>query len=149
MSPFSVIALPLLSGVAPDAVPDWHASDAIRLLGGLGLFLFGMSITSASLKALAGRTIRVLVALLTSNRFLGLIFGAAMTVALNSSSATTVLCVSLGSAGLLTLRNSGALLLGAGVGTALTVQIMAFNIGDAALIAIGIGAMLRMSWRRC
>ena len=71
------------------------------ILGGLGLFLYGLSILSKSLQQVAGRRLRSTLKLLTSNRFLGVAVGAFVTAILQSSSATTVMMVGFVNAGLL------------------------------------------------
>jgi phosphate:Na+ symporter len=114
------------------------------LLGGLGLFLFGMKIMSEGLQKVAGDRMRKILAALTTNRFVGTLVGLAVTAIIQSSSATTVMVVGFVNAGLMSLVQSIGVVLGANVGTTVTAQIIAFKITQYALPAIGIGCGLKM-----
>ncbi|MFA6092602.1 MAG: Na/Pi cotransporter family protein [Elusimicrobiota bacterium] len=119
-------------------------------LGGLAVFVYGMSLASEAFQKVAGRRLRVLLELLTSNRFVGVGAGVFLTMCTQSSSATTVMLVSLANSGLLRLAQTLGVLLGADMGTTVTVQIMAFNISDYALlmIAAGVGVWLLSRYER-
>ena len=108
------------------------------LLGGLGMFLFGMKIMSEGLQKIAGDKMRKILAALTNNRFIGALVGIAVTAIIQSSSATTVMVVGFVNAGLLSLVQSIGVVLGANVGTTITAQLIAFKITKFALPAIGI-----------
>ena len=114
------------------------------LLGGLGMFLFGMKIMSEGLQKIAGDKMRKILAVLTNNRFIGALVGLAVTAIIQSSSATTVMVVGFVNAGLLSLVQSIGVILGANVGTTITAQLIAFKITKFALPAIGIGVGLKL-----
>jgi len=110
------------------------------LIGGLGLFLFGMKIMSEGLQKVAGDRIRKILAALTNNRLVGLLVGLSVTAIIQSSSATTVMVVGFVNAGLMSLVQAIGVVLGANVGTTITAQLIAFKITKYALPAIGLGA---------
>ena len=98
-----------------------------KLLGSLALLIFGMKMLSESLQKMAGPSLRHILARITSNRFSGMLTGAFVTCAVQSSSATTVMTVSFVSAGLLTLTQAIAIIMGANIGTTLTAWIMSLG----------------------
>lgn len=114
------------------------------LMGGLGLFLFGMKIMSEGLQKVAGDRMRKILAALTSNRIVGTLVGIAVTAIIQSSSATTVMVVGFVNAGLMSLVQSIGIVLGANIGTTVTAQLIAFKITKFALPAIGVGAGLKL-----
>jgi phosphate:Na+ symporter len=114
------------------------------LLGGLGLFLFGMKIMSEGLQKIAGERMRQILAALTNNRIVGTLVGIAVTAIIQSSSATTVMVVGFVNAGLMSLVQSIGVVMGANIGTTVTAQLIAFKITKYALPAIGIGAGLKL-----
>lgn len=114
------------------------------LLGGLALFLFGMEQMTNALKTVAGRRMKNLLARMTSNRIMGAITGAFTTAVIQSSSVTTVLIVGFISAGLLQLKQAISIIMGAHVGTTLTVQIIAFKVTELALLMITVGFGLKL-----
>lgn len=114
------------------------------VLGGLGLFLFGMKIMSEGLQKIAGSRMRQILAALTNNRFVGTLVGIAVTVIIQSSSATTVMVVGFVNAGLMSLVQAIGVVLGANIGTTVTAQLIAFKITKFALPAIGIGAGFKL-----
>jgi len=114
------------------------------LLGGLGLFLYGMKVMSEGLQKVAGDRMRKILAALTTNRFVGTLVGLAVTAIIQSSSATTVMVVGFVNAGLMSLVQSIGVVLGANIGTTVTAQIIAFKITKFALPAIGIGCGLKL-----
>ncbi len=117
------------------------------LVGGLGLFLFGMKIMSEGLQKVAGDRMRKILAALTSNRIVGTLVGLAVTAIIQSSSATTVMVVGFVNAGLMSLVQSIGVILGANIGTTVTAQLIAFKITKYALPAIGIGAAFKLFGR--
>uniref|UniRef100_UPI003D81352C Na/Pi cotransporter family protein n=1 Tax=Trichloromonas sp. TaxID=3069249 RepID=UPI003D81352C len=117
------------------------------LVGGLGLFLFGMKIMSEGLQKIAGARMRKILAALTNNRIVGTLVGLAVTAIIQSSSATTVMVVGFVNAGLMSLVQSIGVILGANIGTTITAQLIAFKITKYALPAIGIGAGLKLFGR--
>jgi len=114
------------------------------LVGGLGLFLFGMKIMSEGLQKIAGDRMRKILAALTNNRVVGTLVGIAVTSIIQSSSATTVMVVGFVNAGLMSLVQSIGVILGANIGTTVTAQLIAFKITKYALPAIGLGAGLKL-----
>jgi len=114
------------------------------LLGGLGMFLFGIKTMSEGLQKIAGDKMRKILAALTDNRFIGTLVGIAVTAIIQSSSATTVMVVGFVNAGLLSLVQSIGVVLGANIGTTITAQLIAFKITQYALPAIGLGAALKL-----
>lgn len=92
----------------------------LSLAGGLSLFLFGMSLMGEGLEKRAGDSMRILLEKLTANRFLGLLVGLAVTALVQSSSAVTVMTVGFVNAGLMTLRQSVGIIMGANIGTTVT-----------------------------
>ncbi len=99
----------------------------IVLVGGLGLFLYGMVLMNEGLQLAAGDRLRRLLETVTRNRFRGLAAGTAITALIQSSSATTVMLVGFVNAGLMTFTQSLGVILGADIGTTITAQIVAFN----------------------
>ena len=114
------------------------------LLGGLGMFLFGIKIMSEGLQKIAGNKMRKIIGALTDNRFIGALVGIAVTAIIQSSGATTVMVVGFVNTGLLTLVQAIGVILGANIGTTITAQLIAFNIGKFALPAIGLGSGLKL-----
>ncbi|MCF8419784.1 MAG: Na/Pi symporter [Melioribacteraceae bacterium] len=109
------------------------------MIGGLGLFLFGMYLLSNGLKKAAGSKMRSILSAVTNNRFVAVGIGAAVTMIVQSSSATTVMLVSFVRAKLMNFVQTLGIILGAAIGTTVTVQLIAFKITDYALLIIGIG----------
>ena len=103
----------------------------LKILGALGLFIFGMKIMSEGIQSVAGDKMRSVLAAMTSNRFLGILSGFFITALIQSSSATTVMVVSFVNAGLLSLTQSIGVIMGANIGTTITgwlVSILGFKI---------------------
>ena len=99
----------------------------IKLLGALGLLIYGMKAMSDALQKMAGPQLRHVLSRITTNRFTGMLSGAFVTCAVQSSSATTVMTVSFVSAGLLTLAQAISVIMGANIGTTLTAWIMSLG----------------------
>jgi phosphate:Na+ symporter len=123
------------------------------LFGGLALFLFGMDIMTQALKSAAGDYMKDLLSKLTRNRFVGVGMGAFVTAIIQSSSVTTVILVGFISAGLMSMSQSVAVIMGANIGTTITAQILAFKVTKLALpiIAVGFGVAFtakRNEWRQ-
>ncbi|MGB5438138.1 MAG: Na/Pi cotransporter family protein, partial [Gammaproteobacteria bacterium] len=111
----------------------------MKLLGGLALFLFGMEQMADSLKAVAGERMKIILAKLTTNRFMGAITGAFVTAIIQSSSVTTVLVVGFITAGLMSMAQSIGIIMGANIGTTITAQIVAFKVTKFALLMVAVG----------
>lgn len=109
------------------------------LFGGLALFLYGMDMMSDGLQKAAGERMRYILGLLTKNPIMGVLAGALVTAVIQSSSATTVMVIGFVSAGLMTLPQAISIILGANIGTTMTAQIIAFDIGDYVYPIIFIG----------
>ena len=120
------------------ASPDW-GKMAIQLLGGLALFLYGMEQMANALKMVAGERMKLVLAKLTTNRFMGALTGAFVTAVIQSSSVTTVLVVGFISAGLMSMSQSIGVIMGANIGTTVTAQIIAFKITKYAMVMIALG----------
>ncbi len=118
------------------------------LMGGLGMFLFGMKIMSEGLQKIAGDRMRKILAALTNNRYMAAFVGIAVTAIIQSSSATTVMVVGFVNAGLMSLMQAIGVVLGANVGTTVTAQLIAFKITKFALPAIGLGVGLKLFSKR-
>ena len=115
---------------------------AVQLLGGVGIFLFAIKLISESLQMLAGERLRNIIGMFTKTPVLGVFLGAAVTMIIQSSSATTVMTVSFVDAGLMTLTQAIGVIMGANIGTTITGQILAFKIKDLAYLFIIIGVLL-------
>lgn len=121
----------------------------MQILGGLGVFLFGLRVLSNGLQKLAGNRLRAILNTLTHNRVAGIFSGFLITCAVQSSTATTVLIVSFANAGLLSLVQSIGLVMGANIGTTITgwlVSLLGFKVDIAAFVlpVIGIGFPLSL-----
>ena len=123
---------------------NYGVLDILRLLGALGLFLFGMKLMSESLQKVAGAKMRNILSAMTSNRFKGVFTGLIITSIIQSSSATTVMVVSFVNAGLLSLAESIGVIMGANIGTTVTawlISIFGFKVDifSFTFILIGLG----------
>lgn len=103
--------------------------DVLALLGGLALFLYGMQMMSSGLEAAAGNRMKAILERLTSNRVKGVLVGAGITAVIQSSSATTVMVVGFVNSGLMTLKQAVWVIMGANIGTTITGQLIALDIG--------------------
>jgi len=112
------------------------------LFGGLALFLFGMDVMTQALKSAAGDYMKDILGKLTRNRFVGVGMGAFVTAVIQSSSVTTVILVGFISAGLMSMSQSVAVIIGANIGTTITAQILAFKVTKLALPIIAGGFLL-------
>ncbi len=118
--------------------------SVLTFLGSLGMFLFGMRVMSEALQKLSGKRLRAMMQAMTSNRLAGIGTGFLVTCLVQSSSASTVMVVGFVNAGLLTLRESIGVILGANLGTTSTFWIVSFlgfkfSISSVALPVIGVG----------
>ena len=117
-------------------------SDIMGLLGGLALFLYGMQMMGSGLEAAAGNRMKQILEKLTSNRFLGVAIGAAITAVIQSSSATTVMVVGFVNSGMMTLRQAVWIIMGANIGTTITGQLITLDVGELAPLFAFIGVAL-------
>ncbi|MFC1708985.1 Na/Pi cotransporter family protein [Candidatus Omnitrophota bacterium] len=118
------------------------------LAGGLGLFIYGIFMMGDGLQKAAGDRMRGLLKVLTGNPIMGTAVGAGVTALIQSSSATTVMLVGFVNAGLMTLKQTIGVILGADIGTTITAQIIAFKLTDLSLPAIAIGVGLHFFGRK-
>ena len=109
-------------------------SNALMLAGGLALFLYGMKMMSVGLENAAGDKLQMILEKLTANRFIGVLVGAGITCIIQSSSATTVMVVGFVNAGLMKLSQAVWIIMGANIGTTITGQLIALDIGAIAPI---------------
>ena len=114
----------------------------ISLMGGLGLFLYGMNLMGEALEKSAGSRLKKIIELLTSNIIMGVLVGALVTAVIQSSSATTVMVVGFVNAGIMTLPQAAGVIMGANIGTTITAQLVSFNLNGLAPVALGIGIVL-------
>ena len=114
----------------------------LKMIGGLAIFLYSMKIMSAGLEAAAGNKLKTALEKLTSNRFLGLLVGVVLMALVQSSSTTTVMTVGFVNAGLMTLTQALWVIMGANVGTNITSQLIAFDIGWVASIVAITGVII-------
>ena len=121
---------------------DQATQSFLSLLGGIALLLYGMRIAGEGLQQVAGTRLRRVLGTMTGNRLKGAALGTGVTVLMQSSSATTVLLLGLVGVGLLSLRQTLGVLLGADLGTTVTVQLISFHIADWAPLIIAIGVAL-------
>ena len=129
-----------------------HAADGVTKLeifplfmgmfGGLALFLYGMDQMSDAMKTVAGFRMKDILERLTANRLTGFFTGIVTTAVLQSSSVVTVMLVGFINAGLMSFSQAVAVILGADVGTTITVQIIAFKVTHYALLLIGVGFLM-------
>lgn len=120
----------------------------IGLVGGLALFLYGIDKMTGALRIVAGGKMKKLLAALTTNRFMGAVAGAFVTMVVQSSSVTTVLVIGFITAGLMTLQQSIGVIMGANIGSTITAQIIAFKITRYALVLIALGFALPFLTKR-
>lgn len=120
----------------------------LNLFGGVALLLYGMRLMGDGMQNIAGSRMRHILGTLTGNRVIGLGTGALVTALLQSSSATTVMLVGFVSAGFMALEPTLGVILGADIGTTLTVQLIALNILEYAPLLIGLGAALILATRQ-
>lgn len=113
-----------------------------EFIGGLGIFLLGIKYMGDGLQQSAGDRLRGILDKFTSNPFLGVLAGIAVTILIQSSSGTTVLTVGLVNAGFMTLRQAIGVIMGANIGTTVTAFIIGLDIGEYALPIIAIGSFL-------
>jgi phosphate:Na+ symporter len=115
-----------------------------QLLGGLGLFVYGMKLMGDGLQKAAGEKLKRMLEVLTSNKFFAVLVGAGVTAIIQSSSATTVMTVGFVNAGLMNLFQAAGVIMGANIGTTMTAQLIAFKLTDIAPFILAIGAVLVM-----
>jgi len=133
------------SGAQPQG---WVFLLVIGLVGGLGLFLYGLHLSSHGMRRVAGSRLRAILSTITNNRLVAVCVGAFVTMVVQSSSATTVMLVGLVQAQLMSFAQSLGIILGADIGTTITVQLIAFKVTDYALLIVGVGALAMIASKR-
>ncbi|MBS4021079.1 MAG: Na/Pi cotransporter family protein [Dethiobacter sp.] len=119
-----------------------------QVIGGLGLFLFGMQMMASGLQKAAGDKLRRILEVLTTKPAVATLTGIVVTVLVQSSSTTTVMVVGFANAGLMTLSQAVGTILGANIGTTITAQLVSFKISAVVFPAVGIGAFLNFFGKR-
>ncbi len=120
----------------------------VKLVGGLGLFLYGMKLMADSLEKAAGTKLRRGLEVLTTNRFAGALVGCGVTALIQSSSATTVMVVGFVNAGLMTILQAAGVMMGANVGTTITAWIVSFDLKAIAPLFVFIGVVMMFLKKR-
>ena len=113
--------------------------NAIQVMGGLAIFIFGMTLMSDGLRKVAGERMRSILRMFSANRFVAVATGAVVTGVIQSSGASTVMVVGFVNAGLLTLVQAIGLILGSHIGTTVTAQLVAFDLNWLIMPSIIIG----------
>ena len=121
---------------------------AVKIFGGLGLFIYGMHVMAEGLENAAGNKMRNIIEILTRNRFLAVFVGAFVTAIIQSSSATTVMVVGFVNAGIMNLVQSAGIIMGANIGTTVTAILVSLNLAKLAPVAIGTGMVILLSCKR-
>ena len=116
--------------------------EFFSLMGGVGLFLYGMSMMSAGLKNAAGDKMTGILEKATSNRIMAVLVGILVTLLIQSSSATDMMVISFVNGGMMSLAQAIGVIMGANIGTTITAQITAFNLGAYAPMILFIGAIM-------
>ncbi len=116
----------------------------IGLMGGLGLFLYGMNLMGDGLQKSAGAKLKKIIELLTSNVIMGVLVGMLVTMVIQSSSATTVMVVGFVNAGIMSLTQAIGVIMGANIGTTITAQLVSLDVDFLAPISLGIGIVIYM-----
>lgn len=116
--------------------------EFFALLGGVGLFLYGMTVMSAGLKNACGENLRIILEHATKNKLISVIVGIAMTMLVQSSSATDVMVIGFVNSGMMSLTQAIGVIMGANIGTTITAQITAFNLSAYAPLILFLGALM-------
>lgn len=123
-------------------------SITLNVLGGLAIFIFGMRLMSDGLQRVAGEKMRTILHFFSSNRFMAILSGAAVTSVVQSSSATTVMVIGFLNAGLLTLNQAIGIIFGAHIGSTVTAQLIAFDIKWLIMPTIIVGLCMGFAKKR-
>ncbi len=121
-----------------------NSTMVIGLLGGLGLFLYGMKLMGEGIEKVAGSKMKTILEWCTKNRLIGVIVGTIFTAIIQSSSATTVMVVSFVNSGLMNLMQAAGVIMGANIGTTVTAQIVSLDLDAIAPIFVIIGVIMIM-----
>lgn len=129
-------------GIVIKAMAISNTSLIIGILGGLGIFIYGMALMSDGLQQIAGDRLKTLLQLFTSNRVKAMLAGLIVTSLIQSSGACTVMVVGFVNASLLNLNQAIGIILGSSIGTTVTAQMVSFKLDALALPTIAIGVLL-------
>ena len=116
----------------------------IKLIGGLGLFLYGMKLMGDGLENAAGDSLKSILEKVTSNPIMAVLIGTVVTAVIQSSSATTVMVVGFVNAGLMNLYQAAGIIMGANIGTTITAQLISFKLDGIAPIFVALGVAIVM-----
>lgn len=116
----------------------------IKLMGGLGLFIYGMKLMGDGLENAAGDGLKKILEKVTSNPISAVFIGAVVTAVIQSSSATTVMVVGFVNAGLMNLAQAAGIIMGANIGTTVTAQLVSFKLDQIAPLFVFVGAAMVM-----
>lgn len=116
----------------------------VKMLGGLGLFIYGMKLMGDGLENAAGESLKSILEKVTSNKLVAVLVGTIVTAIIQSSSATTVMVVGFVNAGLMNLSQALGVIMGANIGTTITAQLVAFKLDEIAPIFVFAGAAMIM-----
>lgn len=122
--------------------------ELFSLLGGVGLFLYGMTIMSTGLKNACGENLRVILEHATKNKVISVVVGIAITMLIQSSSATDVMVIGFVNSGLMSLTQAIGVIMGANIGTTITAQITAFNLSAYAPAILFVGAVMYLFMKK-
>ena len=122
--------------------------EFFSLLGGVGLFLYGMTIMSTGLKNACGEKLRTILEYATKNKMISVLVGVAVTMLIQSSSATDVMVIGFVNSGLMNLSQAIGVIMGANIGTTITAQITAFNISAYAPLILFTGAIMYLFFKK-
>lgn len=122
----------------------WPAFTVFGLVGGLSLFLFGLNFVGKALNRAAGGRLRHMIFSLSERKSIGILVGALLTILVQSSSATVAMLMSFANAGLVNLSQCLGLILGAEVGTTVTIQVIAFKVTSFAPLLVALGFLLML-----
>ncbi|MGI6178115.1 MAG: Na/Pi cotransporter family protein [Eubacterium sp.] len=117
-------------------------TDAFSLLGGVGLFLFGMTMMSSGLKNACGENLQQILEKATKNKYIAILIGIGVTMLIQSSSATDVMVIGFVNSGMMTLNQAVGVIMGANIGTTITAQITAFDLASDAPLILFVGVIL-------
>ncbi len=118
--------------------------EALSMLGGVGLFLYGMTIMSTGLKSAAGDRLRTILEKVTGNKVMAVLIGILITMLIQSSSATDMMVIGFVNSGLMNLTQAIGVIMGANIGTTITAQITAFNLTAFAPLILFMGAVVAL-----
>jgi phosphate:Na+ symporter len=122
--------------------------DWVELLGGIAIFMYGMQLANDGLQKRAGDHLRRWLTVMTGHRLYGLLSGTLLSAILQSRTATVMMLVGLANTGFLSLLQAMSMLLGAGIGTTLVVQVMSFKLSRLAMLVVVAGFLLLVSGER-